>query len=174
MRYPTDTSRGRAHHEALQAVWFDAVLRAGRDRGVPIGVWMLTDLAPSAIPGRAESAAPQEYTFGLRRLDGTLRPAAGVVRAWWRGTPPAGLTDTFSRSSSDGLPPGWRVDRPKAATYARDGGRRCRGSGQCADLGAPRATRSPSRTSSGSSRSTSAPGAGSGRRRRSGCPAPVP
>uniref|UniRef100_UPI00117BC1A0 cellulase family glycosylhydrolase n=1 Tax=Kineosporia sp. A_224 TaxID=1962180 RepID=UPI00117BC1A0 len=120
MRYPTDTARGRAHHEALQAVWFDAVLRAGRDRGVPIGVWMLTDLAPTAIPGHAEREAPQEYTFGLRRLDGTLRPAAGVVRAWWSGKPPAGLTDTFSRSSTDGLPPGWRIDRPAAATYGRD------------------------------------------------------
>ena len=120
LRYPVDTARDVAHHEALQAAWFDATLRAARDRGVPVGVWMLYDLTPSGIPGRAESANPQEYRFGLRRLDGTQRPAAAVVRSWWTGRPPTGFTDTFSVKGSDGLPAGWRLDRPDAARYARD------------------------------------------------------
>ena len=38
LRYPVDTARDVAHHEALQAAWFDATLRAARDRGVPVGV----------------------------------------------------------------------------------------------------------------------------------------
>ena len=66
--------------EAAQAHFFAMVSWAAEANGLPpVGVWVLDDMIPSAVPDRPVDALNPELHFGLFRLDGSAKPAADLV-----------------------------------------------------------------------------------------------
>lgn len=67
--------------EAAQAHFFATMAAAAAAAGIPPPApWVLSDFTSRAIPAGGNRAISQ-YRFGLRRLDGTWKPAAAVVRS---------------------------------------------------------------------------------------------
>ena len=92
--YPTTSAisgyggvpRTPSAQEAAQAHFFAATAWAARTEGLPaVGVWVLDDFVPSALPAPPVSGADPELHFGLFRVDGSAKPAVGVVRAMFSG-----------------------------------------------------------------------------------------
>ena len=88
--YPTTTAlsglggvpRTRPAQEAAQAHFLAALAWGARAAGVPPpGVWLLDDLRPEAVPDRRVSEGDPELHFGLFRTDGSVKPAAAIVRS---------------------------------------------------------------------------------------------
>jgi Cellulase (glycosyl hydrolase family 5) len=72
------TTDGAAGEEA-QARFYRVLARTTTALGIPPAApWTYSDFTSSAIPGHP---AAVEYHFGLRRLDGSWKPAAAVVAA---------------------------------------------------------------------------------------------
>ena len=83
--YPTLPAQG-TEGEQTEADYFRLIAQVTRDVGMPPPApWILSDFAAGAIPPQAGVASQREYHFGLRRLDGTWKPAATVVRAMFSG-----------------------------------------------------------------------------------------
>jgi hypothetical protein len=92
--YPTTSAisgyggvpRTPSAQEAAQAHFFAATAWAARTEGLPaVGVWVLDDFVPSALPAPPVSGGDPELHFGLFRVDGSAKPAVGVVRAMFSG-----------------------------------------------------------------------------------------
>ena len=66
--------------ETVQADFYRTVADIVHGAGMPpFAPWIYADFAPGAVPGSA-AREPREYHFGLRRVDGSWKPAAAVVR----------------------------------------------------------------------------------------------
>ncbi|WP_111765408.1 cellulase family glycosylhydrolase [Nakamurella deserti] len=70
---------GTAGSEQGQLAHYAAVAQLTRDAGIGVfAPWTLTDFALDTMP--AAFRTPSEASFGLRRLDGSWKPAADLVR----------------------------------------------------------------------------------------------
>lgn len=73
-----------AGSDQAQATFFSDMAHATSTLGLPPpSPWILSDFAPGAIP--TANATPDEYHYGLRRVDGSWKPAASVVRSIFGG-----------------------------------------------------------------------------------------
>ncbi len=88
--------------DEAQAHFLAAAGWAARAEGLPpIGVWVLDDFLASALPDPPATDADPELHFGLFRVDGSPKPAAGVVRAMYSGRVSVGCNGGFERAVSD-------------------------------------------------------------------------
>jgi hypothetical protein len=113
--------------EAQQAYYLRSLaLVAGRLGLPPIEPWILSDFAREAIPADDPGVYgnPREYRFGLVRVDGTAKPAAGELRTIFSGGALAGFNGGFEDAVRDEggrtVPALWRIRRASNATFARD------------------------------------------------------
>jgi hypothetical protein len=89
--------------EAAQRHFFSVVSWAARAAGLPpVGIWVLDDMVPSAVPDRPVTDVNPELHFGLFRLDGSAKPAVDTVRAVFSGTAPASFNEGFEESVVSG------------------------------------------------------------------------
>ena len=85
--------------EAAQAHFFSVVSWAARAAGAPpVGVWVLDDMVPAAVPDRPVVEENPELHFGLFRLDLSAKPAAGTVRAVFSGSAPVSFNEGFEQA----------------------------------------------------------------------------
>ena len=88
------TIDGAAGEEA-QARFYRVIARTTAAFGLPPAApWILSDFTATAIPNNPGAT---EYHYGLRRLDGTWKPAAAVVRAAFNGQVDNDLDGGFDR-----------------------------------------------------------------------------
>ncbi|MBV9097893.1 MAG: hypothetical protein JO079_07540 [Frankiaceae bacterium] len=93
------TPDGAAGEEA-QARFYRVLGRTTAALGVPPAApWTLNDFAPTAIPNYPTAT---EYHFGLRRLDGTWKPAADAVRESFAGSVDNDIDGGFEREVNNG------------------------------------------------------------------------
>jgi hypothetical protein len=94
-------ARTASAQEAAQAHYLAASAAAARREGLPpVGVWVLDDFVPSALPAPPANADDPELHYGLFRADGTPKPAVRVVRAMFTGGR-VGFNYGFERSVVD-------------------------------------------------------------------------
>lgn len=93
------TVDGAAGEEA-QARFYRMLARITQSLGIPPAApWILSDFTSDAIP---YAAAPTEYHYGLRRLDGTWKPASDVVRDAFAGWVDSDWDGSFEREVNGG------------------------------------------------------------------------
>lgn len=119
---PPGLPSGESSLEAYQAHYYQAIEQAARSLGLGAAApWALYDFTQAAIPSQQE---PDQYAFGLLHTDGTPKPAASVVRQFFRtGTVSADFNSDFSqtvRTSQGELPAVWRLWEPDQAHFALD------------------------------------------------------
>jgi endo-1,4-beta-mannosidase len=86
--YSTDAAPGdQAAQEQAQAAYYRAVFTAAAALGLPSPApWTLNNFSPGAIPPISGTAdEPAQYGYGLLQLNGTPKPAAGVVSRAFSG-----------------------------------------------------------------------------------------
>jgi len=110
-----------ADREDEQVRYLRTVETAAHLLGLPaVAPWILSDFSRSAIPNRVRDV---EYHFGLFRVDGTPKPAAEAVRAFFGNqAPDAGFDQGFEQplAGEAALPASWH--RRGAGSFARDVG----------------------------------------------------
>ena len=129
--YPTTTvvtgyggvPRTVSGQEAAQAHFFATVSWAAKATGLPrVGVWVLDDMVPSAVPDRPVDELDPELHFGLFRLDGSAKPGAEVVRTVFSARPPVSFNEGFEQSvtseSGASVPAQWSMTGD--AEFAQD------------------------------------------------------
>jgi hypothetical protein len=85
--------------EAAQTHFFSVVSWAAKDAGLPpVGVWVLDDMVPAAVPDRPVTAENPELHFGLFRLDKSAKPAAETVRTVFSGGAPVSFNEGFEQA----------------------------------------------------------------------------
>jgi hypothetical protein len=109
--------------EANQDHYFRTVEYATRVQGLPPAApWTLNDFAAGAIPDPAPRLA--EYTYGILRLDGTLKPAAVTLHTFLgNGSIDTGFNNGFEESYAAGqvrLPTEWGIAGASAGHFALD------------------------------------------------------
>jgi hypothetical protein len=109
--------------EAAQAHFFASVAWAARAAGLPpVGVWVLNDLDPSAVPDRTVVDDDPELHYGLYRTDGSAKPAAAVVRAAFSGEAPLafnnGFEDAVETEAGAAVPARWSMQGEHVAFAA--------------------------------------------------------
>lgn len=93
------TTDGAAGEEA-QARFYRVLERTTSALGLPPAApWIFSDFTSTAIPHTASAA---EYHYGLRRLDGTWKPAAAVVKAAFAGQASNDWDGGFEREVNNG------------------------------------------------------------------------
>jgi hypothetical protein len=104
--------------EDRQDHFFRAVFTAAAARGLPApSPWTLWDFTSSAIPGHP---TPGQYSFGLLRTDGTLKPAALTTSNAFHGLPiDTSFNNSFERGTAS-LPAQWTRYLPDQAALAVD------------------------------------------------------
>lgn len=86
--------------EEAQARFYRVMERTTVALGIPPAApWTLNDFAATAIPNYPGT---NEYHFGLRRLDGTWKPAAAVVKESFAGIVDNDLDGGFEREANNG------------------------------------------------------------------------
>jgi hypothetical protein len=114
-------SVGGAAGEEAQARFYRVLGRTAAALGLPpVAPWILSDFTASAMP---RAAAGPQYSYGLRRTNGSWKPAAAVVRQLFTGAPPIDIDPSFERERSGGLVLGsWSAFATSGgtATVARD------------------------------------------------------
>ena len=99
--------------EQYQAYYYRVIATAARNLGLPpVAPWMLWDLNPAGAPPQP---TPAEYHYGLYRLDGTAKPAAAVVAAYFAGKSLSlnanySLEDRVPDGKGGELPALWRIN----------------------------------------------------------------
>jgi hypothetical protein len=94
------TVNGAAGEEA-QARFYRMLARITQSLGIPPAApWILSDFTSNAIP---YSASQAEYHYGLRRLDGTWKPAAAAVRDAFAGRMSSDVDGSFEREANGGI-----------------------------------------------------------------------
>jgi hypothetical protein len=104
-----------ADSEGEQAAFLARVFRAARESGVrSVSPWTFTDFISGAIPAHsAVSGKPAQYKFGLHRIDGSPKAAAGVVKdAWTTGATPNTVLNLGFEAGTPDSP--WRQNLPRA------------------------------------------------------------
>lgn len=123
------TGQGNAAADEGQAQHYRVLATVTQRLGLPPAApWTLADFLPSAVPGPPPAA--DEYTFGLRRTDGSWKPAAQAVRSMFAGSAPMAGDWGFEQASLVGTDLGaWEAFDIAdgvpviAADVARSGGR---------------------------------------------------
>lgn len=93
----TSTADGHGADEA-QARFFRMLGTIAASANLPPPApWVLSDFTSSGIPGGADR---YQYHYGLRRTDGSWKPAAAVVRKMFAGAPLANWDGGFERESN--------------------------------------------------------------------------
>lgn len=93
------TPDGSAGEEA-QARFYRVLERTTTALGVPPAApWTFTDFTATAIPN---NPGANEYHFGLRRVDGSWKPAAAVVKESFTGVVDNDLDGSFERETNIG------------------------------------------------------------------------
>jgi hypothetical protein len=103
-----------AAQEAAQTRFLESVNWAAHANGLPPnGIWVLDDLVPQAVPDRVARDDDPELHYGLFRVDGTAKPAAGIVRASFDDSTPldfnAGFEDAVPSGSGIVVPAQWEM-----------------------------------------------------------------
>jgi hypothetical protein len=106
--------RTASAQEAAQAHFLAAAAAAARrERLPPVGVWVLDDFVPSALPTPPANGDDPELHYGLFRADGSPKPAVRVVRAMFSGGR-LGFNHGFERSvvneSGAAVPAEWSLN----------------------------------------------------------------
>jgi hypothetical protein len=105
--YPTTTTMSGyggvpmtpSAQEAAQEHFFATVSWAAEATGLPpVGVWVLEDMVPAAVPDRTVDAVNPELHFGLFRLDGSAKPAAALVGTVFGASAPVGFNEGFEQA----------------------------------------------------------------------------
>jgi hypothetical protein len=112
----------RLSREAEQAHWYRVVQAAATTAGLaPAAPWTLYDFPPSTVP--AELPA-NESSFGLYRMDGTAKQAAGVVQAAFRCQPLGGTDNGDFAQLYDGgaRAAAWTPRMPSGTGRVQPGG----------------------------------------------------
>jgi hypothetical protein len=128
---PYDVLRGvpasSSAREAQQAYYLRSLAQVVRRLGLPaISPWILSDFAPEAIPSDDPGVYgnSREYRFGLFRVSGVAKPAAGELRTIFARGPGDGFNNGFEDAVRDGdgraVPALWRIRSASNATFARD------------------------------------------------------
>ena len=90
--------RTASSQEAAQAHFMAAAAAAARrEKLPPVGVWVLDDFVPSALPAPPANGDDPELHYGLFRADGSPKPVVRVVRAMFSGGR-LGFNHGFERS----------------------------------------------------------------------------
>jgi hypothetical protein len=90
--------RTASSQEAAQAHFMAAAAAASRrEKLPPVGVWVLDDFVPSALPAPPSNGDDPELHYGLFRADGSPKPVVRVVRAMFSGGR-LGFNHGFERS----------------------------------------------------------------------------
>jgi hypothetical protein len=110
--------------EAAQSLFLESVNWAARANGLPAdGIWVLDDLVPAAVPDRVAHADDPELHYGLYRVDGTAKPAAGIVKAAFEDATPldfnAGFEDAVPSGSGIVVPTDWEMSG-RDVVFTRD------------------------------------------------------
>ncbi|MFY9577904.1 MAG: hypothetical protein WAQ33_01135 [Gaiellaceae bacterium] len=85
--------------EAAQAHFFATVSWAAEATGLPpVGVWVLDDMVPSAVPNAVVTDLNPELHFGLFRLDGSAKPAADLVKTVFSKGAPVSFNEGFEQA----------------------------------------------------------------------------
>ena len=100
--------------ESAQSRFLESVTWAAHADGLPPnGIWVLNDLVPAAVPDHVATENDPELHYGLFRLDGTPKPAAGIVRAAFDDTTPldfdSGFEDAVPGPSGILVPAQWQM-----------------------------------------------------------------
>jgi hypothetical protein len=95
------------------AAYLARVFTAAGDAGITsVAPWILSDFLGGAIPaGSAVAGSPQQYQYGLFRVDGSAKSAAGVVHNAWTGGPVNESLLNLGFEGRNGLSP-WRAYLP--------------------------------------------------------------
>jgi hypothetical protein len=126
----TDTVNGvesvQAAHDAYQDHYLRSVQLAAQQLGVgAASPWLFTDFTPGAIPPISPGTnVPREYDMGLLRMDGSAKPAAASLSAYYgTGTVDPSYNQGFETSLISGtvaLPTEWRLGSSGTARFAID------------------------------------------------------
>jgi hypothetical protein len=115
--------------EAAQAYYLRSLaLTARRLRLPPIQPWILSDFTRAAIPRDDPGVFgnPREYLFGLFRVSGAPKPAAGTLRSIFAGRYSYGFNNGFEDGVRDeggrSFPALWRTRVAPRARFTRDVG----------------------------------------------------
>jgi hypothetical protein len=94
----TDSAR-----EAAQAHYLKTVALAAKRNGLPpIGIWVLSDFLPGAIPDDREGSQTEaEYSYGLLHGDGSEKAAAATVRNIFGPAVPVDFNGGFEQAVLD-------------------------------------------------------------------------
>ncbi|TML25568.1 MAG: hypothetical protein E6G32_00205 [Actinobacteria bacterium] len=85
--------------EAAQAHFFATVSWAAEATGLPpVGVWVLDDMVPNAVPNAVVTDLNPELHFGLFRLDGSAKPAADLVKTVFSQGAPVSFNEGFEQA----------------------------------------------------------------------------
>jgi hypothetical protein len=116
-------ARAQASYEAWENYFYRLAFFATKALGLPpASPWILSDYAPGTLQGMMKDGA--QYSFGLYRADGSPKPAAATVSAFFgSGEVDTSFNNGFERyDMSDGhnQPELWAGDTPAQATYEDD------------------------------------------------------
>lgn len=119
---PSGLPTGQAALEAYQAHYYQVVEQAARSLGLGAAApWALYDFTQAAIPSRQQ---PDQYAFGLLHTDGSPKPAAAVIRRFFRaGQTGDGFNQDFTQAVTTArgeLPAVWRLWEPDRGGFALD------------------------------------------------------
>lgn len=101
-------------YEEYQSYYFRVIAAAATHLGLPpVAPWMLWDLDPAGAPPQPNQS---EYHFGLFRIDGSAKPAAGVIADYFAGRPISqdvnySLSATVENGLGDTFAALWRIGR---------------------------------------------------------------
>jgi hypothetical protein len=115
--------RTASAQEAAQAHFLAAAAAAARrEKLPPVGVWVLDDFVPSALPTPPANGDDPELHYGLFRADGSPKPVVRVVRAMFSGGR-LGFNHGFERSvvneSGGAVPAEWSLNGTGAVAADR-------------------------------------------------------
>jgi hypothetical protein len=131
--------RTASAQEAAQAHFLAAAAAAARrEKLPPVGVWVLDDFFPSALPAPPANGDDPELHYGLFRTDGSAKPVVRVVRAMFSGGR-LGFNHCFERSvvneSGGAVPAEWSLNGTGTVAADRGVARRGRASARMTAAG---------------------------------------
>jgi hypothetical protein len=109
--------RNAAAREAFQEKYYRTLIQAFRDEGMPSpSPWTFNDFALAGVPSymqsynQSQNTGSSQYMFGLRRVDGSAKPAlATVTQLNGGGAVSLDINNSFESVDTDGLPLYWRL-----------------------------------------------------------------
>jgi hypothetical protein len=125
--YTDSNSRSFSHsaqnttaQEAEQEYYYRAFAYATQELGLPFAApWIYSDFAQDGIP--STMTKPDQYYFGIYRLDGSAKPAVSTITSLFAGNPiDTSFNSGFERSDGQGLPTIWRIYQNASLGFTAD------------------------------------------------------